>query len=135
MTMAPESEVFLKLPRTLKVGAYNWVVVLENEIDNDHCGQADFEKHTIRIWPFNITSPDHLVGIILHECLHVIFDNEKLGTLAREKEAREEQIIVGFEAGLVEADAASWFACITVHSHRRYILITRIIPSLSLTLS
>jgi hypothetical protein len=88
------------LPRTLKIGAYDWSVMLLAG-DDANCGQADFETHHLNLWPKNLTSPSHAVGIILHECLHVIFDNHGLVKMKRDKEEREEAIIVGFEAGLV----------------------------------
>ncbi len=100
MSLAPTSDVFLKLPKTLKVGAYDWTIVLEDG-DSDLYGQADFENRYLRIWHTNMTSGHHLVGIILHECLHVIFDNEKLEKLRKDKEEREEQIVLAYESGLV----------------------------------
>jgi hypothetical protein len=69
--------------------------------DSDVCGQADFEFHHLRLWPTRLTTPGHVVGITLHECLHVIFENAGLIQLKRGKDDREEQIIVGFETGLV----------------------------------
>lgn len=87
------------LPRVIKIGAYDWRVHLEE--GNDKCGEADFEPQYIRLWPDALTSPSHCVGIVIHESLHVIYDNEKLGKTKRSKEAREEQIVMGFEAGLV----------------------------------
>lgn len=89
------------LPKTIKVGAYDWSVIVLEEAGEETCGQADFEFHHLKLWPTNLTSPSHVVGIALHECLHVIFDNHGLGHLKRDKEDREEQIIAGFEAGLI----------------------------------
>lgn len=89
------------LPRVLKIGPYDWEVAIYNEELGDKCGEADFETHEIVLWSANLTSPSHVCGIVLHECLHVIFDNEKLVKLKKNKEAREEQIVRGFEAGLV----------------------------------
>lgn len=88
------------IPKTIKIGAYDWAVVIIAEA-SDNCGQADFASNQLRLWPTNLTSPSHTVGITLHECLHVIFENGGLGNLKRNKEEREEQIIVGFESGLV----------------------------------
>jgi hypothetical protein len=93
-------DCLLSLPGKIKIGAYDWSVAVHADMD-DKCGQADFETHTIRIWQDNLTSPNHAVGIVLHECLHVIFDNEKLSKLKKDKEEREEQIVLGFESGLV----------------------------------
>lgn len=91
------------LPNTVKVGAYDWAVILmaEGEGDNNVCGEADFAVNHLRLWPTRLTSPGHAVGILLHECLHVIFDNQGLEQLKRGKDEREEQIIMGFEAGLI----------------------------------
>jgi hypothetical protein len=94
------SECLRTLPRTIKIGAYDWRIILE-EGENSRCGLTDFETSSIHLWPSNLTSPNHCVGIVLHECLHVIFDNEKLGKSKRNKEAREEQVVLGFEVGLV----------------------------------
>lgn len=88
------------LPRTVKIGAYDWTVSLEDD-SGDNCGQADFEAHKLRLWPYLLTSPTHVVGIILHECLHVIFDVQGLEHMKRTKDDREEQIVMGFEAGLI----------------------------------
>lgn len=93
------SECLRTLPRTIKIGAYDWSVVFD-EGDEKH-GQAEFEFHIIRLWPATLRSASHCVGVLLHECLHVVFDNEHLGKLKKGKEAREEQIVMGFEAGLV----------------------------------
>ena len=87
------------LPKVLKIGAYDWKVIYSN--GDDKHGEADFETFTITLWPHTLTSPSHAVGILLHECLHVIFDNEKLHKLKKDKEAREEQIVLGMEAGMV----------------------------------
>lgn len=89
-----------ELPKTIKIGAYDWTICIRDGAD-DKYGQADFEYSQINICPRNLTSPGHGVGIVLHECLHVIFDNHGLGRLKRDKEDREEQIVLGFEAGLV----------------------------------
>jgi hypothetical protein len=89
------------LPKTIKIGAYDWTVVVFDEAHEELCGQSDFETSQIRLWPANLTSHNHAVGITLHECLHVIFANQGLENLKRGKDEREEQIILGFEAGLV----------------------------------
>lgn len=91
------------LPNKLKVGAYDWSVMVMGEADGDSdvCGQADFEFHQLRLWPTRLTTPGHVVGITLHECLHVIFENAGLIQLKRGKDDREEQIIIGFETGLI----------------------------------
>jgi len=89
-----------ELPRTLKIGAYDWVITFEAS-DSELEGQAEWETHFVRLWPAALTSPSHVVGTVLHECLHVIFGNQRLESLKRTKEDREEQIVGGFEAGLV----------------------------------
>lgn len=93
-----------RLPKKLKIGAYDWRVVLE-EGDDKH-GEADFEFHILKLWPTTLRSPAHVVGILLHECLHVIFDNEDLldtiaGIRVHNADDDEETIVVGFEQGLV----------------------------------
>lgn len=88
------------LPRKIKIGAYDWTVVQKEE-DVSLCGQTHFDVLQIWLFPQYLTSPNHVAGILLHECLHVIFDNQGLGQLKRDKEDREEQIVMGFEAGLV----------------------------------
>ncbi len=93
-------DCLLAIPRTLKIGAYDWAVIVNDEV-GDNCGQADFEVHHLNLWPKNLTSPSHAVGIVLHECLHVIFENQGLEKLKRGKDDREEAIVVGFEAGLI----------------------------------
>ncbi len=91
------------MPKKLKIGAYDWHVIIEavTPEEDDKCGQALFATNHLKVWPENLTSPSHLVGVVLHECLHVIFDNEKLEKLKKSKEDREEQIIAGFESGLI----------------------------------
>ncbi len=88
------------LPRRLKIGPYDWKVVT---LDDEHelCGQAVFAEDHLKLWPEMLTSPSHAVGIVLHECLHVIFDNQKLGLVKGSKDAREEAIVDGFETGLI----------------------------------
>lgn len=95
------------MPRKIKIGAYDWAVVLkagdgrDSENEDQLWGQANFELMQIFLWPENFTSPDKVVGIVLHECSHVIFDNQGLSHLKRDKEEREEQIVLGFEAGMI----------------------------------
>jgi hypothetical protein len=99
--MSPATALEL-LPPTIKIGAYDWSVKVEyGAVDTSSCGEADFETHTVSLWLHNLTSPNHTVGTVLHECLHVIFENEKLGKLKKDKEAREEQIVSGMETGVV----------------------------------
>ena len=88
------------IPRTMKIGAYDWVVIFHEDA-GDNCGQADFEVQHLNLWPKNLTSPSHVVGIVLHECLHVIFENQGLEKMRRGKDEREEAIVMGFEAGLI----------------------------------
>lgn len=90
----------LSVPGKIKIGAYDWRVAVEAGVD-DKCGQADFETQTIRLWQDNITSDNHCVGILLHECLHVIYENAKLDKLKGKKADKEEAIVIGFENGLV----------------------------------
>lgn len=90
----------LAVPRKLKIGAYDWTVVLEEGV-HDKCGEADFEPQVIRLWPGSLTSDGHAVGILLHECLHVLYDNAALGKVRGTKDDKEEAIVMGFEQGLV----------------------------------
>lgn len=101
--MNPNVEALLKvLPKKIKVGAYDWhVKILEG---NDKCGEADFEFHHINLWPEALVDAAHTVGIVIHELLHVIYDNEDLhfnqvGSV--DPDALEEEIVVGYEQGLV----------------------------------
>lgn len=90
-----------EMPKVIKIGAYDWTIKVDPGADAERCGYCDFEVHTITLWAGNLTSPSHVAGILIHECLHVIFDNEKLGKLKKEKESREEQIVQAYETGLV----------------------------------
>ena len=89
------------LPSTLKIGAYDWTGVIEETPHETDCGRAEFEFRRLHFWPSNLTGPGHAVGIVLHECLHVVYDVQGLEHLKRGKDDREEQIILGFEVGLV----------------------------------
>lgn len=95
------------MPRKIKIGAYDWAIILkdgdgrENANDDPLWGQAHFDVQQIWLWPEQFTSPDKVVGIVLHECHHVIFDNHGLEHLKRDKEDREEQIVLAFEAGII----------------------------------
>jgi hypothetical protein len=89
------------LPRTIKIGPYDWKLAVMEGKEGDLCGQADFEPHLVRLWPENLTSPSHVVGIFLHEALHVIFDVQNLTKMKRNKDEREEAIVGGFESGLI----------------------------------
>jgi hypothetical protein len=85
------------LPKRIKIGAYDWQVVVETEGDDTY-GQSDFEKRSLRLWPHLLTSPAHAVGIVLHECLHVIYDNYAVKKVRKNK---EEATVLAFEEGLV----------------------------------
>jgi hypothetical protein len=99
--MTPELEAVLKtLPRRIKVGAYDWRIKIDTNPSED-CGETDYTKAVITLWPANHQSPERLVGTVIHELLHVIYDNEQLagaGVVSREA---EETIVCGFETGLV----------------------------------
>lgn len=104
-TLTPDVTLCLRvMPKKLKIGAYDWTVILQPG-DGDGkealCGQAHFDIQQLWLFPKHLTGPDHVVGIVLHECLHVIFDNHGLSQMKRKKDDREEQIILGFEAGLI----------------------------------
>ena len=93
-------DCFQSMPKKVKVGPYDWTVTVLGS-DEERCGHVDFETRVITLWQDNITGPPHAVGILIHECLHIIYDNEKLSTLRRDKEEREEQIVLAYEAGIV----------------------------------
>jgi hypothetical protein len=94
--MTPDVEVVLRtLPRRIKVGAYDWRIKVDPGPSEDY-GETNFDKAEITIWPANHQSPERLVGTVIHELLHVIYD----GINAREREL-EEPVVVGFETGLV----------------------------------
>lgn len=101
--MNPNVEALLRiLPKKIKVGAYDWhVKILEG---NDKCGEAAFEFHHINLWPEALVDAAHTVGIVIHELLHVIYDNEDLTTsrlVGKSDDDAEEEIVVGYEQGLV----------------------------------
>jgi len=97
---AKMAECFAGMPQTLKVGAYDWSIVIDDN-ESDACGQAQFETFRIVLWRRNLTSPGHVVGTAFHETLHVIYDNHDLGKLNRNAEEREERIVLGFESGVI----------------------------------
>jgi hypothetical protein len=101
MTKKSPTACVAALPPTVKIGAYDWVVAIMEGQHEEMCGQADFEVRHIRLWPDNLTSAAHAVGIFLHECLHVIYDIQGLENMKRSKDDREEQVVLGFEAGIV----------------------------------
>lgn len=94
------SECLHRLPKKVKLGPYDWRIVLQDG-HSDHCGMADFEEQTIQLWGDDLTSPGHCVGIFLHECLHVIYDNRDLGNVAVGLDL-EETVVIGFEHGLIQ---------------------------------
>ena len=93
-------ECIREIPRTLKIGAFDWTVVID-EGDSGLYGLARYDTSELILWSKNHTSADRVVGTALHECLHAIFENHGLGKLKRNKAAREEAIITGFESGLI----------------------------------
>lgn len=98
--MSSVADCLVTLPRAIKIGAYDWAVVLEPG-NGDLYGQACFDIRQIKLWPEALNNASHTAGIVLHECLHVIFDNHNLGRNMRKADEREEMIVLGFEAGLV----------------------------------
>jgi hypothetical protein len=96
--MTPDVEVVLRtLPRRIKVGAYDWRIKVDPGPSEDY-GETNFDKAEITIWPANHQSPERLVGTVIHELLHVIYDNEELDGAVGDI---EEPVVVGFETGLV----------------------------------
>jgi hypothetical protein len=101
--MTPEVEAVLTtLPRRVKVGAYDWRIKVEAG-DSEDYGEADFDKATISVWPANHQSPERLVGTVIHELLHVIYDEKELSGAVNDgrEQDTEEEVVVGFETGLV----------------------------------
>lgn len=99
--MTPDVEAVLKtLPRRIKVGAYDWRIKVEPGPSEDY-GETDYDKAVITIWPANHQSPERLVGTVIHELLHVIYDNEQLAGAGVVSTDPEETIVCGFETGLV----------------------------------
>ena len=102
--MTPEVEAVLRtLPRKIKVGAYDWRITFQDGA-NEKCGEADFEFHRVTLWPDNLIDPQHAVGIVIHEILHIIFDDRSLVdalSSGDDQDDQEESIVVGFETGLV----------------------------------
>jgi hypothetical protein len=94
--MTPDVEVVLRtLPRRIKVGAYDWRIKVDPGPSEDF-GETNYDKAEITIWPANHQSPERLVGTVIHEALHVIYDDKELAT-----SNEEEAVVVAFETGLV----------------------------------
>jgi hypothetical protein len=95
------TDILRTLPKKLKLGAYDWKIALQDEsAEGEFCGLTEFEIATIHIWPKQLNSADHAVGIVLHEILHVIWDNHDLKNSPKSDD-QEEEIIVAYEQGLV----------------------------------
>jgi len=88
------------LPSKIKIGPYDWTIVLQ-DTEEALLGQTWPGTCNIALWPKNLTSAAQVVGIVLHECSHVIFENQGLSHLKRDKEEREEQIVCAYEAGMI----------------------------------
>lgn len=97
--MNEQVEALLRtLPRKLKIGAYDWRVIVE-EGENEDLGNTVWDTYRILIWPEMFPSTQHAVGTILHEILHVIHDNEDIEQTDRLY--CEEEVVSGFETGLI----------------------------------
>jgi hypothetical protein len=95
--MNPEVEAVLKtLPRRIKVGAYDWRIKIDPDPSEDY-GETDYDKAVITIWPANHQSPERIVGTVIHELLHVLYDIKGL-----DADCDEEAIVLSFETGLIE---------------------------------
>jgi Zn-dependent peptidase ImmA (M78 family) len=96
--MTPEVEAVLKtLPRKIKVGAYDWRIKVDTNPSEDY-GEANYDNAVITIWPANHQSPERLVGTVIHELLHILYDENALDEVTPYK---EETTVVAFETGLV----------------------------------
>lgn len=95
--------LFNTAPKTLKVGAYNYDVILDPEwiIGSDEknkWGTCDTVKFTLSVGNLKeMPSAPFLVGILLHEIFHAIWAHQNL----RPKES-EENVMVAFEVGMVQ---------------------------------
>jgi hypothetical protein len=85
------------MPSKMKIGAYDWGIVVEDG-DAPDMGEANFEHNQIRIWRANVKNAGQLVGIIIHECFHILYEQN---TLAKVKRDREEKVVTAFEVGTV----------------------------------
>lgn len=84
------------LPRKLKVGAYDYRTEIHaGKNPEDDYGTVSFEDFKINLWPEAMPSSEFLVGVVLHELLHIIYENIGLAGLD------EEKTVTGFEVGLV----------------------------------
>jgi hypothetical protein len=95
-----KEECIASMPRLLKIGAYDWTVRVFGEGD-EYCGLTDFITFEISLWHNNLASAGQIVGVLLHECLHVVYHYGGLIQMKRSKDDREEQVIMAFEMGLV----------------------------------
>lgn len=102
--MNEQVDAILKtLPRKIKVGAYDWRIIIKDGAD-EKAGEADFEFRHINLWRDNLIDGPHAVGIVIHELFHVIFDDRSIvEALASgdDHDDQEESIVVGFENGTV----------------------------------
>jgi hypothetical protein len=81
------------------VGAYDWRIKVDPGPSEDY-GETNYDKAEITIWPANHQSPERLVGTVIHELLHVIYDNEGLASVYNTV-GDEERVVLAFETGLV----------------------------------
>jgi hypothetical protein len=91
------------LPRKIKVGAYDWRVVIKDGPSDCH-GEADFTTHFISLWPETLADGPHAVGVVIHELLHVIYDDRNVVEVISngdDTDDQEESIVLAFESGLV----------------------------------
>lgn len=93
--MNEQVEALLRtLPRKVKVGAYDFRIrIVEGE--SPEWGEADVDTQTVSVWPEDMANPAFLVGIVLHELLHVIYHYESL------EGKDEEAVVTGYEVGLI----------------------------------
>lgn len=100
--MTPEIEALIKtLPRKLKVGAYDWRIVLKEGVSPDY-GLAVYDKNELHLWPDMFLQPAHGVGVVVHELLHAIIDDRDLMPDFRRRLAnQEEALVTGLEIGLI----------------------------------
>jgi hypothetical protein len=88
------------LPLRVKVGAYDYRLVLSEDWGpdgEDTWGHCDANTYVIHVYGLrHAPNPEFVVGVVIHEILHAVWDERHLG-----KRPDEEKVVSRLEVGLL----------------------------------
>ena len=92
--MTPQ-DALASMPKKIKVGPHTYIVRIVENLQGD-MAEIDTDAQSIEIVSSAASAPQ-VVGRLVHELLHAIWQDRDLG-----KRADEERVVLQYESGLIQ---------------------------------